>query len=247
MKKEIKLYIDKITDTDLQGWFINTPEPENNKLLLFLDGQYKAVTLANKERQDVADEYGQLHSGFFFDISRYPNFKNIELKLTHKETLLSAEIKRDKSKALPEAKLSPYSKLHHERLETLNIDLSKTINGDNWYAVEPTGRWGGPERISTLTIPALNAGRYLLELDISSEFCGLENMQLRFNETDVTFLNTSYQTPVVLQAKVQADKLDYWTLVFHYPKTSAPEGESGADQRQLGIFLKNITFTKLDS
>jgi len=365
MKKEIKIYIEKITNNNLQGWFINTPEPENNKLLLFLDGQYKAVTLANRERQDVADEYGQLRCGFSFNISQYPVFKRLELKLTNKTSLLSAEIKRDESKILLKNSVSPYSKIHYEKLKTLTIDLSKTINGENWYnaepsaqwgslgqksiinaehyllemnilseakiflekitdkelqgwfintsepennnillfidgeykvatlankerqdvadeygqlhcgfsfdisqyppfssielksnkekallsaeitKVEPTGRWGGPDQESTLNIPALSVGHYLLELDISSEFCGLKDMQLKFNGTSVKFLTTDYQPPVVLQAEVHANKLDYWKLVFQYPKTSSPDGESGADQRKLGIFLKTITFTKI--
>jgi len=161
--------------------------------------------------------------------------------------LLSGDIKRDKNNIRSENNRSPYSQAHHNKLTTLRIDLSKTINGDNWYEVEPTGRWSGPERESTLKIPALSAGNYLLELTIASEFCGLENMQLTFNNTAVSFLNTDYQTPIVLQAEVQTDTLDYWTLTFQYPKTSSPDGESGADQRQLGIFLNAITFTKIDA
>lgn len=250
MKKDIKIYIDSIDSNTIQGWFINTPSPEKNKLLLYLDGQYKAVTLADQERHDVADAHGQIHSGFCFDIKKFPIFQHIELRSERKDVLLSLKVKQNeltRSKKQPLELISPYSQDRHKQLEQIEIDLSKLIDGDNWYDGEPTGRWGGPELISILNIPALIAGSYRLELHIKNEFCGLEAMKVMFNNNPVNFINTQYQAPVILKAEVHAEELFYWRLSFEFPKTCPPEGESGADQRRLGIYLKTVTLTKISS
>jgi len=248
MKKEIKIYIDSIDGEKIQGWFINSPEPKNNKVLLFLDGQYVAITVANLERQDVADAHGQLYSGFCFDIKKFPVFQQVELYSEDKNKLLDQEVKQDEKSSSQEQSLvikSPYSQDRHKTLKYIKIDLSKQIKGDNWYDPESTGRWGGPEIESTLSIPALTAGNYQLELEIESEFCGLEDLKVLFNHQPVTFLNTQYQTPVTLQAEVAVEKqYPFWQLNFIYPQTCPPEGESGADQRKLGIFLRSVTLTK---
>jgi len=249
MKKEIKIYIDSIDNKMIQGWFINSPAPENNKILLFLDGQYKSITQANLERQDVADAHGQLHSGFCFDIKRFPLFQHIELRSDRKDVLLNVKVKPGKSsrnKKQPLELTSPYSQERHKQLEQIKIDLSKQINGDNWYDAEPTGCWGGPDLESTLKIPALAVGTYQLLLDIASDFCGLAEMKIVFNDNPVKISNAEAHSPVILQAEVQVEKqYPFWQLNFIYPKTSPPEGESGADQRRLGIFLRSVTLTKI--
>ena len=247
MKKDIKIYIDSIDENTIKGWFINTPAPENNKLLLYLDAQYKAVTLADIERQDVADAHGQLHSGFCFDMKKFPLYANLELRSESKEILLSLKTKQNKNsdikKKLRELK-SPYSQAS-QKLKQISIDLSRQINGTNWYDAEPGGRWGGPEIEGTLSLPALTTGKYLLELEIGNEFCDLETMEVMFNKKPVKFLNTEYHSPVILKAEVEAEKdYPFWQLIFNYSKTCPPEGNLGTDQRKLGVFLKAVTLIK---
>ena len=251
MKKEVKIYIDLINEEYIQGWFINSPAPENNKILLFLDKKYKAVTLANSERQDVAEAHGQLLCGFCFDIKKFSSYKLLELKSDNKELLLSLNVKNKQTgnkkqtvKLIP----PPYSSLSYKKLEKLKIDLSKQINGHNWYSAEPGGRWGGPELQSTLNIPALAVGHYRLELEIGNDYCNLETLEVMFNKKLVTFLNSEFNSPVLLQAEIQAEKqYSFWHLSFNYSKTLPPEGDSGVDQRKLGVFLKTVNLTKISS
>lgn len=252
MKEEKKIYIDSIDNKGIEGWFINQKNPEKNKVLLYLDGQYKAVTIANIQRQDVADAHGKLESGFYFDIKKFPNFHKLEIYSESKDKLLSLDnIKQEMS--LPEEGSSldlipPYSRQRHELLESITIELNRPINGINWYAIEPSGRWAGPELESVLTIPALPKGKYELHLDIASTFCDLETMEVLFNDKPVKFLKTKYHAPVILKAKISVEKDQAcWEIIFKFPETCPPDGESGADQRRLGIFLKSVILTRISS
>lgn len=239
-----RIYIDSIDSDEIKGWFVNSKQPEDNRVLLYLDGQYKAITQANIEREDVGEAHGQLLSGFVFDLKKFPVFGRVELRSSDKEVLLKADVPR--SEILVSEK--PYSYEKHRQLEQIKIDLSKPINGENWYDMEPTGRWGGPELESTLNIPALSAGKYMLELAIENEFCGLDELSITFNNNTVETLNTEYQTPVILRAEVQAkDGLSFWRLGFNYPKTTNPSDGSSGDLRELGIFLSAVTLTKITS
>lgn len=252
MNEDIKIYIDLIDESTIQGWFINVIEPESNKILLYLDGDYKAVTLANVERQDVAEAHGKLESGFCFDITKFPVFQKIEIRSDNKDLLLSLEnIERENTQTDSRqfSGIVPiYSQERHRLLEKITIDLTRPINGDNWYDIEPTGRWSGPKLESTLNIPALSEGNYQLQLEIGAAFCDLAAMEVMFNNQPVRFLNTEYHLPVLLYAEVSVDKqYSFWHLSFKYPETHPPEGELGADQRKLGIFLKNVSLTKITS
>jgi hypothetical protein len=245
--KDKKIYIDSVDRNSVNGWFINLLDPENNKVLLYLDGQYKAITEANTAREDVEETHGKLQSGFFFDLKKFPIFNQIELRSDDKEVLLKANIEHTENDDQSLLFTDPYSQERHRQLKQIKIDLSKTINGKNWYDIEPTGRWGGPELKSMLNIPALSIGKYKLEIAIENEFCGLEGLNITFNNNPVEILNTEYQTPVILRAEVLAkEDLNCWQLGFHYPKTSTPSSDSSEDQRQLGIFLASVTLTNIN-
>jgi len=250
MNKEIQIYIDIIDNNTIQGWYINPTDPVNKKLLLYLDGQFKSVTIANMERQDVADTYGQLESGFSFDIKNFPVFHNIEIRKENNEVLLSQEHIPQEGIMLKDraSQGSHYLQEYYERLESISIDLSRPINGVNWYNadVDASGRWGGPKLESALKIPALAVGDYLLQLDIGSACCDLGAMEVTFNDIPVTFINTQYDTPVILEAEVIAEKeCPFWHIVFKYPETREPE--TSIDQRKLGIFLKTVVLTKIST
>ena len=136
MNEDIKIYIDIIDNNTIQGWYINPKEPVNNKLLLYLDGQFKSLTVANIERQDVAEAYGQLESGFSFDIKKNPVFHNIEIRTDHGEALLNLDHIREEQTILNDSSAltvaATYSQQRHEQLEEITIDLSRPVNGENW-------------------------------------------------------------------------------------------------------------------
>jgi len=241
MRDDIKICVDIIDDYSLSGWFINHNTPEDNQLLLYVDDKYKAMVLADLEREDVKAVHGQLLCGFSFDIEPFSGFKHLKLKSADKTVLFTYKNKAENITP-PLDLTAPYSQQRHQQLQRLKIDLSKPINGNNWYDIELTGRWGGPKLKSDLIIPALVAGNYELKLKIDNHFCGLETMKVLLNDEPVKFLNTEFPVPVVLQANIEIKKdLSCWTLTFHYSKTYSPEME----QRKLAIFLETITFTKI--
>ena len=246
MTDDIKICIDLIDNNAIQGWFINTASPEDDQLSLYIDGEYKAIALANLERADVKELHGQLRCGFSFDIERFPKFRNLELKSTDGSVIFTHtnEFKeQDSWLNLP----PPYSYQRHQQLQKIKIDLSKPINGDNWYDIEPTGRWAGPELESSLIFPALVAGNYQLELKIDNHFCDLEAMVVLFNDKAVNFSNTEFPAPVILQVQVDVEEnLPCWKILFKYSKTSAPDSDI-AEQRKLAIFLETVTLSKITS
>ena len=92
MRKEIKIYIDSIDSERVEGWFINPLAPKKNKILLYLDGQYKATTRANLERQDVAEAHGQLLSGFYFDLTEFSVFNHVQLRSNKGDVLFEVNV-----------------------------------------------------------------------------------------------------------------------------------------------------------
>jgi len=244
MTDNLKICVDIINDQIIKGWFINSKSPTENQLSLYLDGSYSAITLANLERDDVAEIHGQLHCGFSFDVERFPKFRQLELKSTDGKILFTHTNKIEE-KDLWLNLIPPYSYQRHQQLQKIKIDLSKPINGDNWYDIEPTGRWAGPELESSLIFPALVAGNYQLELKIDNHFCDLATMQVLFNDKAVKFSNTEFPAPVVLEAQVDIeDNLSYWKILFKFSKTSAPD-DNIAEQRKLAIFLETVTLSKI--
>ena len=242
MSNDIKICIDFINNNTIQGWFINTPSPEEDQLSLYLEGEYKAITLANIEREDVKEIHGQLRCGFHFDIERFSNFKNLTLKTTKGVVIFTHT---NDVKAKDSTLISPYSQNHHRQLQKIKIDLSKPINGGNWYDIEPTGRWAGPELESSLIFPALMAGNYQLALKIDNHFCDLETMVVLFNDEPVNFSNTEFQVPIVLQAKVDVkENLSFWKICFKFSKNFTPDGNM-TEQRKLAIFLETVTLSKI--
>ncbi len=244
MSNDIKICIDLIDDELLSGWFINNKFPENDQLSLYIDDEYKAVTLANLEREDVKEEHGQLHCGFSFEIEQFLGFRCLKLKSADK-TVIFTHTNKAENIDPPLDLTMAYSQQRHQQLQRMKIDLSKPINGSNWYDIEPTGRWGGPELESEIIIPALVAGNYELKLKIDNHFCDLATMKVFLNNDCINFSNTEFLAPVILQAKVAVTKeFPCWKLRFKYSKFCSPD-DNMAEQRKLAIFLETVTFNKI--
>ncbi|MCK5897846.1 MAG: hypothetical protein KAG06_02090 [Methylococcales bacterium] len=239
MDNDLKINIDLMNHQAIQGWFINTPAPEKDTIDLYLDGVYQGFTHATVERADVKEIYGHLFCGFSFDLSRHTNFQVLELKSSDK-VLVSIRNNNFNSKAVIHER---YSQNRHSALTQLNIDLSLPIEGENWYGIESTGCWAGPDLESTLIIPALVAGTYQLTLKVGNHFCDLEKMRLTLNDQPITFLNTEFPATVTLQAEIIINE-DHpnWILKFVFAKTGTAD-EDTAHNRPLALFLEMITFT----
>ncbi len=46
------------------------------------------------------------------------------------------------------------------------VDMRSYVNGTGWHSPEQAGRWAGPDRISTLKLPALGQDRHQIEIKI---------------------------------------------------------------------------------
>jgi hypothetical protein len=243
---DIKICIDLLNDHTIAGWFINIPTLEEDQISLHIDGQYQAITQANFIREDVEKAHGQLHCGFSFDLTRFFPYQDLVLKSANKKVIYSYthSIKSSKTSL---ALSAPYSQQRHYLLQSIKIDLSKPINGHNWYDIEPTGRWGGPELESTLIIPALVAGNYQLDLKIDNHFCDFKAMTVKLNDKLIHFSNTDFPPSVILQAEVSIEKtLSFWQLVFNYSEIHSTDN-SQIEQRKLALFLETVTLSKRTS
>ena len=239
MDNDLKINIDLMNHQVIEGWFINTPAPEKDTIDLYLDGVYQGFTHAIFEREDVKEIYGQLHCGFSFDLARYTNFEVLELKSTD-QVLVAIRNNNFNPKTVAHA---PYSQDRHAALTQLKIDLSLPIEGENWYAIESTGCWAGPELESTLIIPALIAGTYQLDLKVGNHFCDLEKMIVTLNDQPINFLNTEFPPSMTLEAEILIkDDHPNWVLKFAFAKTGTAD-EDTANNRPLALFLEMITFT----
>ncbi|MCK4494409.1 MAG: hypothetical protein KAU26_10150 [Methylococcales bacterium] len=239
MDNDLKINIDLINHQVIQGWFINTPTPEKDTIDLYLDSVYQGFTHANFERADVQEIHEHLRCGFLFDLARHTHFEVLELKSTDHVLVSIRNNNFNPNTVIHER----YSQNRHSELTHLNIDLSVPTEGDNWYAIEPTGRWAGPELESTLTIPALVAGTYQLELNVGNHFCDVEKMIVTLNDQPVNFLNTEFPATVTLQAEIIVkEEHPNWTLKFTFAKTGIAD-EDTDNNRPLALFLETLTFT----
>jgi hypothetical protein len=239
MDNDLKINIDLINHHVIQGWFINTPSPEEDTLNLYIDGHYQGFSHANHERADVEAIHQQLHCGFSLDLDRFPNFQTLELK-SGDQVLTSIKNNDFNPKIVPD---TPYSQSRHAQLTTLKIDLRNPIEGDNWHPIEATGRWAGPALESTLTIPALSVGTYQLAVHIQNHFCDLAAMELELNNQPVHFSNTDFPSTVILHADIQiTEALPCWFIRFQFSKIEMPD-DNPTETRQLAIFLQMLTFT----
>jgi len=140
----------------------------------------------------------------------------------------------------------------------ITIDLTSDVQGDNWYEAEPDGRWAGPERSSTISVPLLQPGEYRMELDILDAMSPsiLQNMAISFNDRTLFFTGDDRQpvSAAVFDGR-SAKQVDYpvtWQTVFRVLVADAeqpgklrfdfsrllPPRAGGA--RKHAIFLKTV-------
>lgn len=151
------------------------------------------------------------------------------------------------------------------------LDLRHFVDGSNWYHAEDDGRWAGPGVVSTLRLPALQAGRYRIDLLVVAEVepgllsgmrgeLGGHRVRWRGNilaEANGTLaplrrLRDRFR-PAARRAFPRRasgtvaipEAKGPVDLRLHFPRTVSPVSESGPDARQLSIRVQTVSIERI--
>lgn len=132
--------------------------------------------------------------------------------------------------------------------ELLALDLRRPIFGDQWHAPEADGRWTGPAAISTVELPPLQAGEYLLEIEVVDAIApGLLDtaeveLQGQRQRLAVEYLGGGATFPAICSAAlaVNGEAEAPMELVLRLPRTASPAEFGSEDSRQLGIRVHQV-------
>lgn len=137
--------------------------------------------------------------------------------------------------------------------QELVIDLQQEIAGSNWYPPESDGRWAGPATLSTLQMPAMQTGNYLLELDIVDAMHPdiVNGLVIEaFNQThpvEVSYPLYKNEYPLVCKVPISISAnmaAEPWLIGLRFPQLVSP-GDSGSDdKRHLSIRLRTLRLVK---
>lgn len=141
---------------------------------------------------------------------------------------------------------------HEHQPAEVRIDLRREIDGANWFAAEPEGRWAGPERESTLRFPALRRGRYEVALDIPATMDSaiLAEMALALNGVALEMKADAKGVPATLRASFSTADIPtapVWELRFRFPRLVAPATRGSDDPRTLAVHVRTVTLRDLDA
>lgn len=126
------------------------------------------------------------------------------------------------------------------------VDMRGDIDGANWHEAEADGRWAGPGKSSTLRIPALAPGEYLMALHVVDTMAPeiLQGMQVLLNGHRIDLpLDEPPALPAVLQAQFGSDAAgsdDHWQFEFRFPAVISPSEQGIPDYRSLAVRLKAL-------
>ncbi len=147
-----------------------------------------------------------------------------------------------------------------------HVDFRRLIDGENWYYAEHDGRWAGPNRESSLRLPAMQAGQYRLEIAVVDAMApdilygmvvSLEGQPLKLRSSDgklgpwgglLRWWNKKQKYPVLLSAQVhigpgeagRALRLD-----FRFPRTISPATRGSDDMRELAVRVREVSLIPL--
>jgi chemotaxis protein histidine kinase CheA len=137
--------------------------------------------------------------------------------------------------------------------EVIELSLCEDIDGRNWYHPERDGSWAGPGLVSTLQMPPVAAGRYMLELHIKDAMqpeivlgqqisvLGQSSESAEPTELVHEFAEHGNLYPMVSMAMLDIPKQQLpWTLQISIPHNISPADSGGDDTRRLGIKLQAI-------
>jgi len=136
-------------------------------------------------------------------------------------------------------------------LSEVVFDLRRELNGDNWYQAEADGRWAGPDRTSTLRIPALPRGHYEVEFNVVDAMAPeiLLGMEVFLNGKSLILSDDWEGYPALIRARFFAEKTDdrsMWEFQFNFPKLISPAENGSDDERKLAIRVGSLKLTLID-
>jgi hypothetical protein len=131
------------------------------------------------------------------------------------------------------------------------LDLRQDVEGSNWYHAETDGRWTGPLAESTLLLPALAPGRYTVELQVVGSMGPeiVEGVEIFINDVRIRTTRAGKKHPYTMSGVFVADQplsdAPSWQFSVRVPKVISPAERGAADQRQLGVRVGRLKFTRL--
>jgi hypothetical protein len=137
--------------------------------------------------------------------------------------------------------------------EVIKINLCEHIDGQNWYYPEADGSWSGPGLVSTLQMPPMPAGSYMLELHVKDAMqpeivLGQQVFVVSRNADSVEpvelvheFAEQGDLYPMVSMGLLELTHQQLpWTLQISLPHNVSPADSGSNDTRRLGIKLQAI-------
>ncbi len=150
----------------------------------------------------------------------------------------------------------------------VTIDLREYVVGSNWHEAEQDGRWTGPGNHTTLQLPDLSPGRYVLQFTIISSLARpiFDGVKVQIDDKDLN-CNVKYKANLKglfapirrARAKIQKKIFPYPaefsarihitdtqnsnppTLKISTPETMSPEVFGSGDKRLLGVKISSLT------
>lgn len=136
----------------------------------------------------------------------------------------------------------------HQPVE-LCVDLRRGAVGSNWYHAEVDGCWAGPELVSSVQMPPLQAGNYTLELDVVDAMhldivqCMVFEALGQSGRFEVECLTQEADYPLVCKAQlcVAPDTPpEPWHISLRFTHVVSPATTGGDDYRHLSIRLQTL-------
>jgi hypothetical protein len=137
------------------------------------------------------------------------------------------------------------------------VAARRTDDGQGWYEAEADGRWSGPSTESSIELPPLAAGTYLVELHIADAMspelvAGTQlQAQLSDGQTLPVELVHEFGAATGLYPMVSAGVLQLpegvqgsWQLKLVLPEVISPANQGGDDTRQLGLRLQGLRLSQ---
>lgn len=127
------------------------------------------------------------------------------------------------------------------------VDMRGDFTGGNWYYAEDDGRWAGPEKRSTVMVPALKPGDYLFEMEVKGEIVPdvIKTMEITINDLPVPFTRVSEGLPTFIQASFSVEeeyRFPFWIFHFDFYKMASPAdlNKKSKDRRNLALRVGKI-------
>lgn len=146
--------------------------------------------------------------------------------------------------------------------EIVGIDLRKDMQGQNWYNIEPDGRWAGPEKFSTLRLPKVKPGRYQIEIEIVDAMASqiLKGTKFSLNGIPLNFVDPNPSSllrrligkrkkfPFILTAHADVSQTQCnagLDLELEFPNVISPASRGSDDKRHLALRLRTVKLIPL--